>query len=688
MSDPALDPSLQRALSGARRRVAAIVPMLTLPPLIGLLLALARLVGAPIVGAVAVGGALLIAVLLWRGLRGYDRAWLARRLNTLRPDFDDSIELLWSQAADSSPLQPLQRQRLRTRLAAAELPDLRPPLPWRALALSAALGLLFAASTLLPPWQAPTLPRSGASESASESQLIDARLRVEPPAYTGVKASMERSLEVRVPENSRVEWSLGFAQAPSAVALVFDDGTRLALAESKGRWIGARQITASTLYRIDATGIAANDPLYRLDAIADRMPEISVRAPDKTLSLIDAAQPQWQLSFEARDDYGLGAAELSIAVAQGSGESIEVQRQTQTLQGEGGARERRYRQTLDLKQLGFAQGDDLIVRLSVRDNREPQPNVARSASFILRWPPEMSADSAGLDGMVRQAMPAYFSSQRQIVIDTEALIAERAQLSAAAFEQRADQIGVDQKLLRLRYGQFLGEESEGEGGDQAHDEHAAGPGAPKPGSDDAVLHEYGHVHDIKEAATLLDDATKTLLRSALGEMWSAEGQLRSMQPEAALPHEYRALEAIKQVQQSTRIYLARVGQELPEVDPTRRLSGERAGLVDPPSPAARAMAPTTAPAAAWQALQRGEAPDVAALQAWARDPANAAPDALALMQAAERLRRDPACGDCRAALGAQLWPLLPPPGTALQPRALPDAQSARYLQALAPEPAR
>ena len=65
---------------------------------------------------------------------------------------------------------------------------------------------------------------------------------------------------------------------------------------------------------------------------------------------------------------------------------------------------------------------------------------------------------------MQKTLPAYFRSQRQIIIDSEALLAERAALDEAKFLARADAIGVDQKILRLRYGQFLGEESEGHGG--------------------------------------------------------------------------------------------------------------------------------------------------------------------------------------------------------------------------------
>ncbi|GAE58256.1 hypothetical protein XPN_0162, partial [Xanthomonas arboricola pv. pruni MAFF 301427] len=90
-----------------------------------------------------------------------------------------------------------------------------------------------------------------------------------------------------------------------------------------------------------------------------------------------------------------------------------------------------------------------------------------------------------------------------------------------------------------------------------------------------MLSEFGHTHDHAEAATLLDPQTRALLRAALDQMWQSEGELRQGHPERALPFANKALGFIKQVQQAERIYLARVGTQLPPIDPGRRLSGDR-----------------------------------------------------------------------------------------------------------------
>jgi hypothetical protein len=103
----------------------------------------------------------------------------------------------------------------------------------------------------------------------------------------------------------------------------------------------------------------------------------------------------------------------------------------------------------------------VIAQLEVRDNHAPTPQTGRSSSVILRLPSAEVALGAELEGRIKKTLPAYFRSQRQIIIDAEALIRQRRSLAAEDFVKRSDAIGVDQRILRLRYGQFLGEESEG-----------------------------------------------------------------------------------------------------------------------------------------------------------------------------------------------------------------------------------
>ena len=65
-------------------------------------------------------------------------------------------------------------------------------------------------------------------------------------------------------------------------------------------------------------------------------------------------------------------------------------------------------------------------------------------------------------------MPEYFRSQRQIIIDSEKLLREKKCIAKETFNARSNSLAYDQKVLRLRYGEFLGEEFESGIGPQAN----------------------------------------------------------------------------------------------------------------------------------------------------------------------------------------------------------------------------
>jgi hypothetical protein len=539
-----------------------------------------------------------------------------------------------------------------------------------------------------------------------------------------------------VPEGSALRWALRFDRPPQSVALRFHDGEVLPLAGSAAdaaTWQATRTIHRAMRYRllVDDEVHEPESAAARLEVIADTPPRIVVSAPQQTLTLLDSAAAV-QLAVEASDDHGLGAAQLHITLAQGDGENVQVSERSLPLRGEGDATTQRFRQRIDPAALGFARGDDLILRVTVADNRSPEPQVSRSPAYILRWPSPAGLEGDGVEGLVQRTLPAYFRSQRQIIIDSEALLEEGTDLDRDRFVERSDTIGVDQRLLRLRYGQFLGEEAESgiamaadvaghsedadlaaddlrshDDHDHDHDDHddhdsiaagdrhaghdhaSAAAGAGGTATADALIAQFGHLHDQAEAATLFDPATRELLRAALREMWQSELHLRQGDPATALPYQYRALDFIKRVQQADRIYLARVGLELPPIDPERRLSGDRSALRPRVDPLARAQAPDAAVEQAWQALapltSASEAERDAALSAlrdWLRGNEARSADPLALFEAIDAVQLRSDCAACLDTLRALLWPLRPQPAAGVGLRAAPSAQGRDYLDAL------
>ena len=691
-----------RLLRQARYRTALLVLLAGLPPWLALCMVLARLVDSRTAGVAALAGLLMLSAgAVWRA-RQRDVGWLIAKLNA-HPRFEDSADLLFAAPATLNPLQQRQRLRIQTRLQ-AQPPDLRSPWPWPALLLSMLVAITIAiAGRWWPLAESPTAPfaNTPAAAEAPLPSIRRAQLQLVPPAYTGQPARTSTELDARVPYGTTIHWQLRFQPQPKQAWLQFHDGRRMPLTmREDGQW-GARDVLRHpSVYRIVTLPALADPPRnHRLQPLPDLPPRVKVIEPAQTLTLANAQQRQWRLLFEAEDDYGIArTAQLQLVLGKGSGENVEFRHRQLTLSGHGPATARRFAHVVDLAALALEPGDELVARLGVLDNRNPQPQPAQSPGLILRMPSTQDIQSSDLEGAIKKVMPAYFRSQRQIILDAEALLKQRRSLAADEFIRRSDAIGVDQRILRLRYGQFLGEEAEGgakplptsdvddtDDGHDGQDDHGHDSQQDDNtfGRAEDVLSEFGHTHDHAEAATLLDPRTRATLKAALDQMWQSEGALRQGQPGQALPHAYKALGFIKQVQQAERIYLARIGPELPPIDMTRRMGGKREGLGSRSLQINARDAGDNTPTLVWQALgQANAAIDLEALSRWLESHPDAVPDPLALLAAGDTLRQRPDCQPCRQQLRALLWPALArPPGPPAR-RAAADAAGRRYLLAL------
>ncbi len=691
----------------ARRRAAAGIALLW-TPLVLVVAAAAWRLGAPstALAALALGGA-AVALACFRAARAHDEVWLTHSLDARRSDMEDSAALLFADPAALGPFQRLQKARLEARLANGTPEALQPAWPGRRIAVAWCIALIAIVAILLWPARIthdPSTPAAAARQAAAAGppRLIGQQVRIVPPAYTRLPPRHASSLDIRAPHGSRIEWALRFDPAPASAHLEFLGGGRLDLRGRTSELRTARLLDKSMLYRLHMAG-AAPSPLHRLEAIPDAPPQVRVVSPEQGLVLVTPGQRSWTVIFEATDDYAVApTGRMSVTLAQGDGENVTFHERSFAISGTGDPKQRRFTAQLNLAALGLQRGGDLVAQIMVSDTRSPGPQAVRSAGVILRWPPEPPKES-GLELMSKKVLPAYFRSQRQIIIDAEALIPQRRRLPRDAYVDRSDAIGVDQRLLRLRYGQFLGEEASGgparpalptadaanetpaahdEDG-HAHDGEDPAASAPGFGAPEDVLADYGHTHDESEAATLLDPDTRALLKQALDEMWQSERHLRSGDPDKALPYAYKALAFIKQVQQATRIYLARVGPQLPPIDEGRRMTGKREGL------ASRAAALTpfepvdAAPAAAWRALgSAGGRVPLDALDRWIAGNEGRIPDPLGLRAAVEDVRADPGCGRCRSALRARLWTVLYRPPAQVRRRGDGGDTGRRYLEAI------
>lgn len=629
-----------------------------------------------------------------------------RWLDAAVPALEDSSVLLADELEPASALARLQRKRLQARLRELLRAD-----DYRAIArqrvrfavLPVIASLLCAGSAYA--WQrAQSAPVAVAGKAAQKTQPAvpgDIVLRITPPAYTRVAAFESDAADIQVPQYSQVRWChKRGGEAPAAVEL--SDGRTLALQSERdcASWTateslfwrrGATSASASASGASDAAGVsglrAANsaqggrqDSRYNIRVTADQAPQVSVLAPTDTIQVLAAGTASVKLSVAARDDYGIVRASLHLTLARGSGENIRFSDREMPLPQSADPRTRSWQKDWALSELGMEAGDELYFFVRATDNDPDHPHTVQTPTYTLRLPgPQAeSLDASALPSMVK---PENLRSQRQIIIDTEQLVADLPRLNAATVRERSEAIASDQASLRLRYGQFLGEESSLFGDEHEHERgheasHAQTAGSIKDGGMAGIVAEYGHKHDETDNATIFDPKTKEVLRRALKAMWDAEKQLRAVLPKAALAPEYKALDAIKELQQAERVYLHRTAFVPPAIKEDKRLSGDvvgaqsykRAqGAADDRVPQeVRELVQALAGGAALPALWSKSARDIIAARIGGDEQ----------KLAAQRAVQDVAdgCASCRAVLRAYLRATLAEPAVLLQ--AKPQSDSA------------
>jgi hypothetical protein len=489
-------------------------------------------------------------------LRAQVRRGWAGWLDAALPELEDSSALL---ARAESPMAKLQRARLLERASSTITADTvtaivrqRVGLSWilPALSLVLALGVWGAQRQ---PLHATASPAAKAPPAASISDIV---VRVAPPKYTGAAAIDSAPRDLQVPQNSAVQWCLttpGAADMP----LELSDGQTLKVGAACARWKAAE----SMFWRW-------RGQRYTLLVTPDQAPQVTIAAPRDMLQVLPATATSATITVAVRDDYAVTRASMHMTLARGSGENIRFSDREAPLPASSDPRVRNWSKQWSLAELGMEPGDELYFFIRATDNAEP-PQTTVSPTYTLRLPGPVAVDdeSTPLPVLVK---PENLRSQRQIIIDTEQLLADikaNPRLAPVTVRARSEAIAADQGMLRRRYGQFLGEESSLFGADE-HEEQ---------GKKHDVVAEYGHAHDQAENATLFDEATKKVLRRALSAMWDAEKALRAIAPAGALAPEYKALAAIKELQQADRIYLHKTAFTPPALKEEIRMTGDVVG---------------------------------------------------------------------------------------------------------------
>jgi len=514
---------------------------------------------------------------------------VSRFVNNQYPELEESADLLLQNQDELSILQQLQRNKIEHILT--RLPQPKEPAKKLYLGLATLLAPLLISFGIT---KIPQAKKNGLSIQESKTSVPDIKENIPaeisdfsatiiPPAYTGKGERKQKQFTIAAETGAKINWKIETNIGIKKLKIIFNDNEIVslkALNASHTQWTYGKIINKPGFYQLDLDGKKSD--LYQIEIIPDLPVTIKITQP-KQHTTIDIGQPQKiNLNVSLTDDYGINDSYISATMASGKGEGVSFTEKKLSFNTSfDNKKNLTLSKLIDLKSLGMKPGDELYFFIKAMDNHGQS---SRSDVYFVSIVD--TAELMSLAGMTNgvNLVPEYFRSERQIIIDTEKLLKEQSTLPPATFKTRSNDLGIDQKLLRLRYGQFLGEENETEiGGDHdEHDEHAEHKDeGEKFGDVTGIMDKYAHKHDIAEDATFFEPEMKAQLKAVLTEMWNAELRLRTYKPQEALPYEYKALRLLKDLQQKSRAYVAKTTVKTAALKPEKRLTGELDKITQP-----------------------------------------------------------------------------------------------------------
>lgn len=435
-------------------------------------------------------------------------------------------------------------------------------------------------------------------------------ITIKPPVYTQLPNVQSQNPNLRVIEGSTVTWIITMTQPANRVYLIFASGDTLQAKGISNTYTLSTTLTTTGFYQIGWRDEISD--YYKLDVVYDLEPKITPLHQHQFIEFEFNSKKNFTVATNIEDDFGIRETYIIATVSKGSGESVKFREEKLlfTTPHVVTGKEVNVSRNINLDKLGMEPGDELYYYIVAVDNKQPIPNKNRTETFFVSLKDTATVDLSFDGGFGVDLMPEYFRSQRQIIIDTEKLIREKKTITKQEFNTRSNELGYDQKVLRLRYGQFMGEEFESgmtqesitqEDHDHDHEEedvvkkfghahdtenehnhvehkkeelHNHQHESKKPDEPQNMLDEFVHMHDDAEVATFFIQSLKAKLKAALTVMWDAELYLRLYEPEKSLPYQYTALRLLKEISNDSRIYVHRTGFDPPPIKEDRRLSAD------------------------------------------------------------------------------------------------------------------
>ncbi|QHS55481.1 hypothetical protein GWR56_07990 [Mucilaginibacter sp. 14171R-50] len=529
---------------------------------------------------------LVLAVML-----AVNRPWhvsdekIASFLNKEYPELQESSQLLLLPAEQLNPLQVIASSKTSAVLAGLKISH--KPFARRLVvafvSLMVATGLIWALGKIFHierifygPNRAVAVCGPAPLPEVILPQISDVEVTVTPPAYTGRPKRMQDKFNLVTEQDARVEWHIKTNVAIKKGLLIFNNKEKINLiSKSKHtEWYASSVLHTPGFYQVSIDGKLSE--LYYVQLVKDNPPVIRIKSP-KQYTYIDAGEaPKINISATITDQYGVTNVSIMATVAKGRGEGVKFKEYTLTFPQGFNAQSPLYdvQKLVNLPALNMEPGDQLYFYVQAHDTHK---QLSRTDVYTVSL--QDTAELLSMNGMLTgvNLKPEFFRSERQIIIDAQQLLKDKDSISVERFNARSNDLGIDQKLLRLRYGKFLGEEGEDAIG--TPDDEAADPAdfsnAKK------ILKEYTDDHDNAEDAGFFEPEVKAQLKATLTEMWKAELQLRLYKPQAALPFAYKALRLLKDLQQKSRSYVAKTAYKPTPLKLEKRLSGELDKVIQP-----------------------------------------------------------------------------------------------------------
>ena len=535
-------------------------------------------------------GALLVIFALYTF---YTRPWRVKEQSILNyldlhyPELEESGNLLLKSEDELNLLERLQQTKVRERFAAISVQQKQflKPLKLAALFLISVALICFVLIKFVPHNLLQEgligLHQSGTKNTPEEKllpQIAAVEVSMSPPAYTGKLKRTQDKLTIDAEEGAVISWQISTNVPVKQLALLFNDKEIVnltALNHNRTTWRARKIMNRPGFYQVNIDGKLSD--LYLVQVIKDLPPVVHIKAP-KPYTYIDAGEAQ-KINIDATvtDDYGINNALIVATVAKGSGEAVKFKEYKLDFSTSFNGHHPQYdlQKLINLPSLNMEPGDELYFYIQAIDTHQQQ---SRTDVYTLSI--QDTAQLLSMDGILTgtDQKPEFFRSERQIILDAEKLLKEKDSISIEKFKNRSNDLGTDQKLLRLRYGKFLGEESENDIGGNEND---AVSDINNYGNADVIKDKYTDKHDNAEDAEFFDPLLKNQLKATLTEMWKAELQLRLYKPQNALPFAYKALRLLKDLQQKSRLYVAKTAFNPPPLKLEKRLSGDLSKVNQP-----------------------------------------------------------------------------------------------------------